>query len=154
MVVREVAVGFRRLGIDPGECFVDCNIPVIQEVLRSDSDPRLKESIEAMCRYSLADNMWYRKICQESLSEKYGFGRVNMIKFIDLLVLGDDNVWVVEVKPKLNYEALGQVLVYKDLLGEDHPELGELKTAIIVCEESDPIIEKTCEKHGIKIIHL
>ena len=58
-----------------------------------------------------------------------------------IVLMENGGVWVVEVKPSLDYEALGQVLTYKLLLWEDHPELGEPKAAIIVCGGGDPMIE-------------
>ena len=105
---------FKRLGMEPSECFIDCDSPKIQESF--EKYPWLEKPIRAMCERGPIDDEWYCGICQEELSRKYGFGRANWIKFIDLLVLVADNVWVVEVKPKLNYEALGQALVYKDYL--------------------------------------
>ena len=151
VVVREVAVGFRRLGMDPGECRIDCESPQIKRLLE---DPKLREPLKTMCDRGLVDYHWYRRVCKEELSRKYGFGTANRVKFIDLLLLGANDTWVIEVRRKLDYEALGQVLVHKDLLEEDHPGLGETKAAILVYEETDPLIEKTSEKLGIKIIYL
>lgn len=43
-----------------------------------------------------------------------------------------------EIKPKLNYKVSGQVLVYKELLLEDHPELRKVKLAMTILSETDP----------------
>lgn len=60
---------------------------------------------------------------------------------------------LMKIKPKLNYKVPGQVLVYKELLLEDHPELREVKPAIAVLSETDPILEETCKKLGIEHIN-
>lgn len=131
MVVREVAVGFRRLSIDPRECKIDCSSPTTRKLMER---PGLREPLEAMCRYRLADKWWYRGVCQREVAGRYGFGRANLVRFDDMIILMEDGgVRVVEVKPSLDYEALGQALTYKLLFWEDHPELGEPKAAIIVC---------------------
>ena len=69
------------------------------------------------------------------------------------LILSEGSNWVIEGKKKLNYEAIGQVLVYNDLLKEDYLGLGEIKKGI-ACFEGDERLEPTCKKLGIEVFVL
>jgi hypothetical protein len=69
---------------------------------------------------------------------------------VDFLVLFDDHCWVLEGKEKLNFEAIGQVLVYRELIKEDYPHLGEVRMGVI-CFEGDSILEKTCKNLEIEV---
>ena len=61
-------------------------------------------------------------------------------------------MWVVEAKKRLNFEALGQVLVYGELYERYrlHRDSKPLKLAI-VCLESDLEVERACSKYGVKV---
>lgn len=150
IAVREVAVGFRRLGIDLETCRLPCQDKRLQELM---NNPEIGGPLKVMCKYGLVDYRWYRKICQSIIASEYGVWKANLIKFIDVVFFGKE-VWVVEIKPKLNYEAVGQAIVYSDLFEEDHPELGTPKVAIVVCDYGDPLIENTLRKLGIKVVVL
>jgi hypothetical protein len=63
--------------------------------------------------------------------------------------------WVIEVKPKLNPEAIGQAIVYKELYQKVFSQ--KVKSAI-VCEEANPALKKIAKEHvdkiWIKYLHL
>lgn len=79
-----------------------------------------------------------------------GFLRAGPVQFIDSVCLFDDEVWIIELKIKLNHTALGQILVYKELFLEDYPEYSNVKMAI-VCHESLFLIESVCKKFGVEV---
>lgn len=85
------------------------------------------------------------------LSYQYGFMKPNSLKYIDCVCkISDENeVWIIEAKKELNYEAIGQVLTYSDLFSLDYPCL-KIRKAII-CEKSDPPLENTCKKREIEV---
>lgn len=74
-------------------------------------------------------------------------------KSIDLVFEKEDEIWLIEAKKKLNYEALGQILTYQKLY---HLYLRSSKNVKlgIVCEETDPDIEAVCKEHNIYVFVL
>ena len=112
--LREIAVGFRRLGMDPEACRPDCRSSAVRSLLSPEKDPRVRESVKLMCKHGFVDKDYYRKVCQEDFAERYGFGRANSIRFIDVLLKAKSGIWwIVEITSELNFRVLGQVLVYK-----------------------------------------
>lgn len=73
-------------------------------------------------------------------------------KFIDALCHTDHETWILEAKMKLNYEAVGQVLVYRHLYKQQFPhaifKLG------IVCKTIEQEIGTACEELGIDIFQV
>ncbi|MCK4364917.1 MAG: hypothetical protein KAW45_02590 [Thermoplasmatales archaeon] len=70
-------------------------------------------------------------------------------KAIDLVAYTDQAVWIIEVKPKLNWEAFGQVIAYAHLFQKE-----QLKSHIqkgIVCKKSDPEILAICKEFNVKV---
>ena len=63
---------------------------------------------------------------------------------------GQDFVGLTEIKKRLNYEAIGQVLVYEDLIKENY-SVGEILKQI-VCHQEDPDMLSTLEKYGIELL--
>jgi len=133
--IPEVATGFRRMGIKEEDIEYG---PILKKI-----------------GIKIVDKIWYRMYLQEQLSRTKGFGVAGKIVFADCLVVSKDfsSNWVIEIKERLNYEAIGQVLVYKDLLEEDYPWLGSLKMGI-ACLYGDNRLEPTCEKYGIEVFAL
>lgn len=80
------------------------------------------------------------------------FGTFDWRKAIDLIIHTADSVWIIEAKPRLNCEALGQVLLYGDLyeLEQDatHVKLG------IVCGELEGEILLSCQKRRITVFQV
>ncbi|MEA2033306.1 MAG: hypothetical protein U9N41_06970 [Euryarchaeota archaeon] len=146
--LREIVVGFRKAGIRKE----DVNREYDEDIAKK-FDEELKIAYKKMCELNLIDDIWYKKTLQRDLSSKYGFGSPLFVMFVDFLVLSEGSNWVIEGKEKLNYEAIGQVLVYKDLLKEDYLELGEIKKGI-ACFEGDERLEPTCKKLGIEVFVL
>lgn len=137
--LREVVAGFTRTGIQKQH---------IEEIIEK-LDPRVREIYYNKMR-RVIDQLLYRKFLQEELSYIYGSFKPSLIKFVDFLVLFDDHCWVLEGKEKLNFEAIGQVLVYRELIKEDYPHLGEVRMGVI-CFEGDSILEKTCKNLEIEV---
>ena len=141
--IREVATGFKLLGVDKG--VVD---PYI-ESLRCD----FYEYIKNIVGTYIVDRVLYRHLgLQRVLSRVHKFEDAPYILFADFLVISKSN-WVIEGKKKLNYEAIGKVLVYKHLLEMDYPELGDIKMGI-ACFESDKRLERICEELNIEVFVL
>jgi len=150
--LREIVVGWRRLGI---EC-----LPRYEKHAESLSEKLSGEvwrSFEKQMELGLVDRYWFNKMMRKELSKQKNYGGhgawlPGKLKFIDYVVCdAGDVAWIIEGKKKLNYEAIGQVKVYSDLFTEDNPTFSEVRKAI-VCEETEPVLEATCEKNNIEII--
>jgi hypothetical protein len=129
--IREVATGFRYLGLNR-----------YTYGLKSWYSPSGKRKVRVVTEYD------YNQHLRKYLSEIYGFGRPSYLVYADCLVASENN-WVIEAKEKLNYESVGQVLIYKQLMEEDYPWLGNLKMGI-VCSEGYGV-ERSCERLGIEV---
>ncbi len=70
-------------------------------------------------------------------------------KAIDLVCYTDQEVWIIEAKPKLNWEAFGQVIAYAYLFRRDHSTSHIQKG--IICKKVDTEIRAICEEFGINI---
>lgn len=64
-------------------------------------------------------------------------------------VRGHD-VWIIEVKRKLNMEALGQILNYSYHFPKTYTHV-RLKGKCVVCEEGDKSVEESCQYYGVKV---
>lgn len=146
--LREIVVGFRRAGIRKEDVKREYD-----ENIAKRFDEELRRAYKKMCDLNLIDEWWYRKFLQKYLSDIYGFGYPLLVMFVDFLVLSEDSNWIIEAKKELNFKSIGQVLVYKDLLEEDYPELGKVKMGI-ACSATDERLEQTCKKLGIEIFVL
>ena len=145
---REIVVGWKRLGIEPRE----------YEKRAERASKGLSEEgrtlFEKQVKLGLIDRCWFNKIMRRKLSNIYGFLRPSQLKFIDCVVCDAKNVaWIIEGKEKLNYEAIGQVIVLSDLFIEDNQGFSEVKKAI-ACKETDPVLEATCKKNEIQVLTL
>lgn len=70
-------------------------------------------------------------------------------KAIDLVVHTNQTLYLIEVKPKLNWEAFGQVIAYEYLFKKENPKLNTQKG--IVCKEIDREILAVCDEFNIKV---
>ncbi len=68
-------------------------------------------------------------------------------------IINNERAWIIEFKRNLNYEAIGQVLVYKDVFEMEYPEYAEVKMGI-ACEKADHFLKNVAEKIGIKVFSL
>ena len=77
------------------------------------------------------------------------FGTFDWRKAIDLVIETSDDIWVIEAKPRLSCEALGQVLLYGDLYEAEHTrkpvKLG------IVCGQLEAEVLVACQKRGVTV---
>ena len=77
------------------------------------------------------------------------FGLFDWRKSIDLVVYKDKTAWIIEVKPRLNWEAFGQVIAYEHLFKKENPSFNTKKC--IVCMEVDPEIIAICKEFDITV---
>jgi hypothetical protein len=90
------------------------------------------------------------KVGSMIFTNKYG-SVFDWRKSIDLVVYTEQKkkIWIIEVKPKLNWEAFGQIIAYEHLFKKENPPLYVQKS--IVCNESDSEILAICEEFDIKV---
>jgi len=81
-------------------------------------------------------------------SNKYG-DTIDWRKAIDLVCHTNQDTWIIEVKPKLNWEAFGQVIAYTHLFQKKHTT-SHIKKGII-CKEIDKEILAICEEFDINV---
>lgn len=135
---REIVAGWKRLGIEWGA----------------------RATYVGHIDLELIEKKQFNKGIRKELSEQktyggYGALLPGLLKFIDYVVceVGSNVAWIIEGKKKLNYKAIGQVIVLSDLFIEDNPTFSEVRKAI-VCEETDPVLEATCKKNEIEVLTL
>ena len=76
-------------------------------------------------------------------------------KFIDMVHFAKDNSYdIIEAKVKLKWEAIGQVLGYKQLFCQLNSIPQKNVRTTIVCRETDGFIEWVCDELGIKVIRV
>lgn len=144
--IREVAVKWNRSGM--------------AEYLEKDSinagrlfSLNYKKKGDAAVRFRLFTFIEIRSSLQKMLAAIYGFGASNSLKFIDYVcIAGNEVVWLIEGKRKLNPESIDQILEYHRLFQEDYPNV-PVRVAI-VCEETNPAHEQTCQENGIEVFHM
>jgi len=73
-------------------------------------------------------------------------------KSIDVICHSTEGVWVIEAKKALNYEALGEVVVYASLFAKEHPT--DRVMMGIICLELDREILDVCMSLGIVVFKL
>jgi len=73
-------------------------------------------------------------------------------KSIDLLYETDPEVWILEGKPKLNYEAFGEALTYATLYSEEHAE--KIVRPGIVCGMVEDEILLACVRYGVTVFEV
>lgn len=74
----------------------------------------------------------------------------HIYKSIDCVCIINDRAWILEFKKEPNFEAIGQVLIYKALFEMENPEFKEIKMGI-VSEEGHPLNEIASHILGLKI---
>lgn len=60
------------------------------------------------------------------------------------------NIWILEVKKRLDASAMGQILIYSYHFSKDHPEI-KIKGRGIICKQSDLLIEPVCKELDIEV---
>jgi len=72
-------------------------------------------------------------------------------KRIDAVCYTANEEWVIEIKKRLNYEALGEVLTYATLYREQNPS--KIVRAGIACREIEEELLLACKKLGVTVFH-
>lgn len=96
-----------------------------------------------------------RNLLEKLIKEKLGKGKAEFEmrvggKSIDLVFEKEDEIWIIEAKKVLNFEALGQVLTYEELYKQQFLPCKNINLAIVY-EEGDPDIEQACQSKGVKV---
>lgn len=96
-----------------------------------------------------------RNLLEKLIKEKLGKGKAEFEmrvggKSIDLVFEKEDEIWIIEAKKALNFEALGQVLTYEELYKQQFLPCKNINLAIVY-EEGDPDIEQACQSKGVKV---
>lgn len=73
-------------------------------------------------------------------------------KIIDLVCYTTNCVWIIEAKKELNFEAIGQVIVYSTLYAENDPTKVIKKG--IICYATDEDLIRVCRKNGITVFKI
>lgn len=71
-------------------------------------------------------------------------------KRIDVIASVGQDFWVIEVKPRANMYAVGQVLVYTRLFAQEYVSTGQV-ISVIVCNNSDEDLQDEFEDFGIMV---
>ena len=71
-------------------------------------------------------------------------------KRIDVIASVGNDFWVIEVKPRANMYAVGQVLVYTRLFSQEYVTTGQV-ISVIVCGNSDEDLLDEFEDFGILV---
>jgi len=98
-----------------------------------------------------------KELLERVVKEKLGEGKakyeVNVGfegKRIDLVFEKENEIWLIEAKRRLNFEALGQVLTYKRLYQHEISPSKNIKLGI-VCKETDVEVEEACKSERIEV---
>lgn len=90
-----------------------------------------------------------RFVGSETLEARIAAGLTR--KRIDVVAAVGGDFWVIEVKPRANMYAIGQVLVYTRLFGQEYVSTGQL-ISVIVCDTSDEDLDDEFEDLGIIVL--
>lgn len=69
---------------------------------------------------------------------------------VDILIENDNEYWVIEAKPVLNCEAIGQALLYRKYFSALNAQ-GKPVNAGIACTQADDVLLKLCEDYNVKV---
>lgn len=75
-------------------------------------------------------------------------GKILTQKKIDVVGYKGDTICVVEVKPIANMRGLGQILTYRKLYKDDHPEISDVN-AMVLAGEIERELEPLFAEHGV-----
>ena len=77
------------------------------------------------------------------------FGTYDWRKSIDIVFHTEKGTWIIEAKPKINWEAFGQVIAYAHLY-KKYKQITQINMGII-CKDIDQEISKICEEFNIQV---
>lgn len=143
---KEPSIGFLKAVLDKGSILLTQLCP---EVRKGKGELRI---LDIFIGSSVLKGKFEREVKTGKRIFKTERGTFDWRKSIDLTCKGDTEVWVLEGKNRLNYEALGEVLTYSTLYAEEFPEK-RLKMGI-VCGTTEEEILKTCRKHGVTVFEV
>lgn len=89
-----------------------------------------------------------RMVGSQSLESRIAAGLTR--KRIDVIASVGSDFWVIEVKPRANMYAVGQVLVYTRLFAQEYVSTGQV-ISVIVCGNSDEDLQDEFEDFGILV---
>lgn len=107
---------------------------------------------------SLISEVWYDVHVGQAVFPGVGAGSLERRvaqgvtrKRIDVVAAVPGGYWVVEVKPRADMTAFGQVVTYTKLFVEDYRAEGKV-TGVIVCDSFDEDVLRECDEVGIVVI--
>jgi len=94
-------------------------------------------------------------LCVEGVKSQYPISVYGKLKQLRRLLLKSRraSAWVLEIKEKLNFEALGQILVDMYYFPKEYSNIA-VKGYGILCEESDEALEAVCKHHRVKVFKI
>lgn len=140
------AIGFLKAILDKGPVLLGQLCPEVKK-----GEPELK-MLDIFIDSGALEGRFEREVKVGKRIFKTEKGTFDWRKSIDLICKTDTEVWVLEGKNRLNYEALGEVLTYSTLYAEEFPEQ-KIKTGI-VCNTVEEEILETCRKYGITVFEI
>lgn len=142
----DYTIGFLKALQDKGYTLLEEICPDIS-TLKSPHDFLVDEFVRLN---PLGGNKIQREVRVGSMIFRNKYGSIfDWRKSIDLVVHTKEKTWVIEVKPKLNWEAFGQVIAYEYLLKKEKTSLKIQKG--IICKEVDSEILAICEEFDITV---
>lgn len=94
------------------------------------------------------------RLPQEELEEKYKKDWRDLTrKRIDAVAWSENNVFLIELKPRAGLSAIGQILGYSELWADLHDNDRRVRKAVI-CHSSDPDTLRVAEEAGVEIVIL
>ena len=97
-----------------------------------------------------------KELTSKYIKSPFAF-KEELAKEIDAVVVTESSTWILEVKPTLNYGAIGQVLVYRYFFEKGEHDLEDVPKEIklgIVCETTDELLEDFCKENGIRLFRV
>ena len=144
-------IGFLRALLDKG-------LTLIQELCKEVEAARKTEAsiLERFIKSGVLKGKFEREVrVGRRIFEEEIEGRKAVFdwrKSIDAVCHSEGETWILEVKRPLNYEALGEVIVYSVLYKNTHPS--EKVRLGIVCEEVDGEIAEACDNNGVSVFQI
>jgi len=148
----EKSVIFLKNILEKGEMYLYKTIQNNQKLVAKKSEEKIEIEFKNKAKeLGFYGNLTYKYRLSIPSLEKRDWGRASQ-KEIDFLHENPNGKFdIIEVKTKLNWEALGQVIGYKKLFCKERDLSEEKVNCFIVCKKDDNIIRFVCEKMNIKI---
>lgn len=140
------AIGFLKALLGKGPVLLSQLCPEVKK-----GEPELK-MLDIFIDSGVLEGRFEREVKVGKRIFKTKHGTFDWRKSIDLICETDTEVWVLEGKNRLNYEALGGALTYSTLYAGEFPQK-KISTGI-VCNTVEEEVLETCKKYGITVFEI